>query len=287
MWIEFITNTECNWNCRYCNFDKVENTTFDYEKIDKHLYIFDMLDKLAPTIDLTYLVQGGEIGLVEDNALLEYFFAKFNKKVIVDTNGTFMEMDRSPLYPYIDSIFYHVVDHAANLIKVKEYSAPVPIIHGLTDDNAEEILKFIDYNDHIFFQYVDFEADPGKKGYCDITMEHFYDTLADNMRPNMEARLEHALRYKAGRRSFYHRQSTCRITDQVVTIDLAREVLCSCTTKGCTNTIPLTEENLKSVLTSFGNFDDEFEACRHCYRSCFSASLDELLGEKKNIRKLI
>jgi len=83
MWFEIITNTECNWDCPYCSFDRVPNSSMSKETIDKHQYVYDLINS---STEATIVVEGGEIGLIKDNSILEHLFQKFNQKIIINTN---------------------------------------------------------------------------------------------------------------------------------------------------------------------------------------------------------
>lgn len=255
MWFEFITNTDCNWNCSYCAFDKVQDVQMKQETLSKHKYIFDTMNKIRQKKELIVVVEGGEIGLIEDNKMLSNLFYKIGQPVIINTNGLFFETDRRSLYPYIKKVFYHVAPDAKTLFKVKKLDVPMDVIYGIVDDNDEAVYDFITYNNHINFKYVDYESgkiDPEKE-----TPEIF------------------------------HQRLMCSTMNPFVSIDLAREVLCQCTARGCHQTIPLTEENFIKVLTGFSNFKDHNDMCDTCYRTCKSNGFGDIIENKKAMKKLL
>lgn len=252
MWFEFITNTECNWNCTYCAFDRVPNVTMTFESINRHQYIFDFMKKAE---DKTIVVEGGEIGLIKDNILLKELFAKFDQNVIINTNGTFFDDDRSSLYPFIDKIFYHVVPDAKTLFRVKRLNVPFEVVYGIVDDDYEALFDFITYNEHLDFGYVSYES-----GKIDTSLET----------PEL-----------------FHQRIMCSTMNPFVSIDLAREVLCMCSARGCHVTVPLTKENFENMLTGFSNFKEHNDMCDTCYRMCKSSSFEDIMSNKKEMRKLL
>lgn len=252
MWFEFITNTDCNWNCSYCSFDRVLNKHMTVESINRHQYVFDFMSKVK---DKTVVVEGGEIGLITDNVLLYRLFQKFDQKVIVNTNGTFFDIDRSSLYSFIDKIFYHVAPDAKKLFRVEPLDVPFEVIYGIVDNNYEDLFEFITYNDHLEFDYVGYESSEK-----DADMET---------------------------EELFHQRLMCSTMNPFVSIDLAREVLCMCTARGCHNTIPLTKKNFENVLTGFSNFKEPNDMCDTCYRTCKSNGFADIMKNKKMMRKLL
>ncbi len=251
MWFEFITNTDCNWKCSYCAFDKVEDVRMTKESIDRHQYIYDFMKQVE---DKTIVVEGGEIGLIGDNDLLEYLFDKFDQKVIVNTNGKFFEQDRTQLYPYIDKVFYHVAPDTNTVFRVEPLDVPLEVIYGIVDRDEEDINRFIQHNKHLDFGYVGYETN-----YIDEEKEI----------PEI-----------------FHKRLMCSTMNPFVSIDLSREVLCMCTTRGCHITIPLTDINFKRVLTNYTNFKEHNDMCDTCYRNCKSNTFDGITNNKKVMRKV-
>ncbi len=251
MWFEFITNTDCNWNCSYCAFDKVEDVRMTRESIDRHQYIYDFMKQVE---DKTIVVEGGEIGLIGDNYLLEHLFDKFDQKVVVNTNGKFFGQDRTQLYPYIDKVFYHVAPDAKTMFTVQELNVPMEVVYGIVDNDDEALYDFITYNENLIFEYVGYET-----GSVDSDLET---------------------------NEIFHQRIMCSTMNPFVSVDLAREVLCICTTRGCHVTIPLTEKNFKGVLTGFTNFKEHNDMCDTCYRTCKSNGFDGIMQNKKLMRKV-
>lgn len=242
MWFEFITNTECNWNCSYCSFNRVRSATMTRESIDRHPYLFDYINQQEHS---TIVIEGGEIGLITDNDLLEHLFSKFNQKIIVNTNGTFFDTDRSMLYNYIDKVFYHVAPTAKESIKIDELDVPMEVVYGIVDDDQDALDAFCDLNPMI--SYAELETSCFNMDKYNKTKEKI--TLCNTMNP-------------------------------FVSIDLSREVLCKCTTRGCHVTIPLIEENFFRVLRKWNVFKSD-DICRTCYRLPSELNLMEILDRKR------
>lgn len=254
MYFEFITNTDCSWDCEYCSFGKVQDIQMKKETIKKHSYIFDIMKKIREKIEIDVVVEGGEIGLIKDNSLLAELFYNMGQPVIINTNGLFFQMDRSVLYPYIKKVYYHVAPSAKILFKVNPLDVPLEVIYGVVDDDSVALEKFVDYNNHLPIKYAEYE---------------FIKEEPKDDEKYFTARL------------------SCQTLNPFVSIDLSREVLCPCTSRGCHVTIPLTEENLIKVLKGYNNFDKANEMCLTCYRLSTSFDNMEILKRKMQIGKLL
>lgn len=254
MWFEFVTNTECNWNCEYCTFDRVENKVFTEEALQKHSYVFDIMNTIRKKMELTVVCEGGEIGLVEDNDLLSDLFYKIGQQVIINTNGLFFESDRKSLYPYIKKVFYHVAEDAKTLFKVKKLDVPFEVIYGIVDDELQARKSFIEYNSHINIQYDE------------------YEYITRKPKVNKE---------------YHNAQLACYTLNPFVSIDLAREVLLPCTARGAHITIPLNEENLRKLLCRYSNFNESNDMCKTCYRTCLSNNIYDIMKCKQHMAKIL
>jgi len=253
MWFEFITNTNCNWECSYCAFPTIEDRCMSDETINRHQYVFDIIKKYSETTDCVIVVEGGEIGLIKSNNLLESLFKKFNQKVIINTNGKFFEQDRTQLYPYIDKVFYHAAQDAKTLFKVVPPNVPLEIVYGIVDDDNDAMEKFVNFNKHINIAYTGQE-------YSQIDEQQYIESKDEIEK--------------------------CKTLNPFASIDLAREVLCMCTARGCHVTIPLTEENFIKVLTEYNNFEDN-DMCKTCYRTCKSTPEHTIRERKQKFKDII
>jgi len=253
MWFEFITNTECNWNCEYCSYDRVPNHLMKLSVLEKHSYIFDIMQKIRSKMELTIVCEGGEIGFMS-NDVLEALFKKIGSKVIINTNGKFFESDRKGLYQYIDKVFFHVAQDANTLFKVEPPLVPLEVIYGLVHDDPIQAQKFIKYNRHINIEYNEYE---------------FIDVLPEEEKA-----------YDLNRKA-------CWNTNPFVVIDLAREVLLPCAARGAHITVPLTEENLLRILTDYTPSVQSNDMCETCYRMCMTQDWKEVLKRKLKLKNIL
>jgi len=253
MWFEFITNTECNWNCEYCTFDRIPNHKMNISVLQKHQYIFDMMKIIRENMDVEVVCEGGEIGFM-DNPTLEALFKKIDQKVIINTNGMFFESNRESLYPYIDKVFYHIAQDAKTLFKVKTLDVPFDVVYGLVNDSAEESKEFIEYNSHIKIDYNEYEF--------------------INIPPKEQKNYE------------LHRKA-CWNCNPFTVIDLAREVILPCTARGAHVSIPLTQKNLWGLLCSYTKSDQVNEMCQTCYRMCMTQDWKEVIQRKAKLKQIL
>ena len=225
----------------------------DKEKIDRHSYVFDILAKCRGVYETEVIVEGGEIGLIESDYLLRYLFEKIGQKVIVNTNGTFFDTDRSMLYPYIDKVYWHVAEDACTLKKVDIPSSELPVVPGIVSDDADELKAFIKFNEHIKFGYVNYEyiSRPPK------------------------------------RQDVKKRRTACYTLNPFICINLANETIQPCSSRGALAAIQLNEANLINVLTGYNSFDNENIMCHSCYRLCYNHDINYLLERKRKLKAIL
>lgn len=99
-----VLGEKCNWDCSYCDRPKIVN---------QNNVNFDILREYYPKIvkwigdDCDIHISGGETGLVNED-VLDFLFS-FDKKLIVETNGTFFKKYYDKYYDRIKEITYHCV----------------------------------------------------------------------------------------------------------------------------------------------------------------------------------
>jgi len=250
VWFEFITNTDCNWNCEYCAFDKVADACMTYASINRHQYVFDYMKTVN---EKTIVLEGGEIGLIKDNYLVEHLLKKFDQQVIINTNGEFFKQGRVMLYPYIDKVFYHVAQDAKTKIHIEPLDVPFEVVYGIVSDDETDLEEFVKYNRHLPIGYAAIEK-----------------TVLDETLFLLHSQARH----------------DCQTLNPFASIDLAREVLCMCTARGCHVTIPLTEENFIKVLTEYNNFGHN-DMCDTCYRTCTVNTGNYIKERKEMVRNAL
>lgn len=250
MWFEFVTNTNCNWDCQYCAFSKVPDACMTEDSINRHQYVFDIIKRYREQHESVIVIEGGEIGLITSNDLLEILFKKIDQKVIINTNGEFFKQDRTQLYPYIDKFFYHIAPDAKTNFIIDKINVPIEVIYGIVDDDPAKLQEFVKFNNHIDITYIGIEASTFDSALYNETKEY---------------------------------QQSCKTLNPFASIDLAREVLCMCSARGCHVTIPLTEENFIKVLTEYNVFGNN-DMCDTCYRTC-KANPGDHIKQRKGIFK--
>ena len=83
----YITLTEkCNWQCKYCDFPKLE-TKNTAKNIDNFL---NYAKKIIPKNTMVTW-EGGEIGLVDESLLDKVFYSDISETYSVITNGAFLK----------------------------------------------------------------------------------------------------------------------------------------------------------------------------------------------------
>ncbi len=286
----FILTEKCNWKCEYCYFPYSSHREPNLETYKKHLlYIQEMINKLGELV-VNIDIQGGEVGLIDPD-ILSYFFETIGptgNKINVSTNGMFLKRGFNhwpDIREHLGLIMWHVADLKYTRGKIEDYYDPqIPISRGIVHDDLDEILHFVRKNEHILFDYVEFEFDIRKKRLMD---KFKYSQLMNGLRkyPNVTENalqiLERRLEEKQD-----HREN-CGKFNHSIMIDLVNETIPFCQRQPST-VIPLTEENLRHRLMNFpkdiwGVEDWRCSSCTRLYAGKFYGNVIEraLLTRKK------
>ena len=262
----FILTEKCDWSCSYCQFPLLSNKNeIESDKISKHLpYIRETISKIQQFSTPAIEIQGGEIGLIDENVLI-MFLEQLNQKVMVSTNGLFLKKGyhlNKKIRPYIKEIQWHVCDKPGPF-KSKDYNDPDIFINkGIVDESINKIVKFIEYNPQITFNYVELECDINEKktGAVDDYNE-FYDRIKglSNITDSAKERIKN-------RKDDVLERDKCYKFHECVSINMASETICLCQ-RCLESSIPLTKENLIKRLTDFPKFIfSSGVGCRSCTR---------------------
>lgn len=256
----FILTKRCDWNCKYC--DSKSQKEPEIEVFQKHLpyikQIFDKLNGMKFNVD----IQGGEVGTIPLD-ILRYFFKTMDRSVIVSTNGEFLRrkyhLDKD-IRPFIELIMWHVSDDMS--AAVNDYKNDMPISKGIVHDNVDEMVEFIKRNDHINFDYLEFEFDIHKERKMDVLMYHDLlnkikdiPNVTDNARQILYSRLseDDNLRDK------------CKNYNGSICIDMVDEKICICQ-RQLDDCIDLNRHNLIQRLLGFPKDFFEGRKCNTCTR---------------------
>ena len=262
----FIVTEECNWKCKYCGFPEiVQPKSTNLQILSRHLpYIKEIVDKLGDLLVFCDIA-GGEVGLLPLD-VLQYFFKTIDRKIVVSTNGLFMEKGYHldpVIRPYIDGIWWHVHPEPKGKIDYDWNDDEIFINKGITHDNAQEMVDFCEANPNIQMNYVEFEFPIGESlQKNDSDYLYLLEKLEDlpNVTQNAKDILRSRLTEKEGLRE------QCRDFSQTVVFDLINENILLCH-RSMNNYIPLNRKNLEKRLRLFPKdvFPGENQ-CNSCTR---------------------
>jgi organic radical activating enzyme len=284
--ISFILTEKCDWECEYCYFTHIEQKEPKFKTFQKHLpYIKKTIDRLGDDVSID--IQGGEIGIMPIE-ILEYFLATLDRKIVFSTNGTFLSKKthlNKKIRPYIKSIMWHMTDNFDKKNIIKDYhDNEIFISRGIVHNNINEIVDFLKTNNHILFDYVEFEFDikyPRKVNY--IMYHELLKELIklNNITLNAREILQRRLYEKDNHRN------NCIEYNHSIVIDMVNETICLCQRQPDVN-IELTEENLIYRLKTFPKdlwIDGIKTSCNSCtrlYSSKFQGnSIENTLRNRK------
>lgn len=281
----FLLTERCNWDCEYCYFPSVKNptdTTIDI--LRKHLpYINRIINRVKPNVYID--IQGGEVGLLPAE-VLAFLLKSINIPVVISTNGVFLEKEyhtRPDIRPYIKQINYHLIQ-TPNDVAIPDYiDDGIQITRGIVHSSIEEMVMFINNNEHITFDFVELEYDIHKERTTDIDeYRRFWTTIQDIPNITNDAKI----RIKSRINEQPECKDKCRRFHQCVSFDMVNETICMCQ-RVPQHCMPLTEDNLIKRLTNYPKdlFGMNAAGCKSCTRLYFDKSprtiADTLLLRRK------
>jgi hypothetical protein len=235
----------------------------------------DQLGDLIVNID----IQGGEVGLMSPE-IMSLFFKTIGPvhKISVSTNGEFLKRGYHKLAEirqHLGVIMWHVADLKNSPDLVEDYhDEEMPISRGIVHDDINEILEFVRKNNHILFDYIEFEFDilePRKM--CKDDYLKLIDGLDkfDNVTDNAMEILRRRLIEKESHRD------NCRRLNHSIMIDLVNETIPLCQRQPKVS-IPLNKDILKHRLLTFPKdiwFESNCNSCTRLYAGKFYGNVIE------------
>ena len=260
----FILTEKCNWKCEYCYFSNISKQSEPrFETFQNHLpYIKKIIDNLScHGIQVNIDIQGGEVGTIPLD-LIQYVFQTLQYPITVSTNGEFLKNEYhldEKIRPFIKMIMWHL---STDLISHDYKDDEIFISKGIVHHSVDEIVSFVRTNDHIMFDYIEFEFDIKEKRKINFLMYHqLLNRLAtvSNVTDNAISILERRLMEKEDMRS------NCRKYNGAVVIDMVNENICLCQRQP-NDSFPLNKLNLITRLKTFPVSLFEGKSCDTCTR---------------------
>jgi hypothetical protein len=258
----FVLTEECNWNCECCYFSKLPiQKKPQIEVYRKHLlYIHNIISKINELGLLVNIdIQGGEVGLI-DKEILQYFFETIGYTINVGTNGEFLKREYhldNKIRPHIGFIMWHVTNDFN--VKLDDYiDDKIWISKGIVHNNIDEMISFIKLNNHILFDYVEFEFDIDTPHTANLLMYKDLITKLEKLK-NVTDNAKQILK-----RKFHEKENlreNCSKYNGSILIDIVNETICLCQRQPNIS-IPLTEKNLIYRLKNFPK--DVFKKENNC-----------------------
>lgn len=264
--LSLILTTFCDWSCSYCNATEHGTDWITKEKVDAHIpYLKSML------AGSEIILSGGEIGYVDKDVLI-YLLEQLDRRVVINTNGIFMEagLHKEPsIRKYIKKILYHVVAEPRN-IKMDVYEdVELDVSYGLVGNDADAMKDFIEANEHITFDYVSI-ATP----FQDVDVDYVKLMLRVKDLPNVSQGAIELLEVHTLKHNHVNRyRKSCRATN--FAIDLASEEICLCAFRNKHINIELSKDNMISVLTGENKFEGD-DNCHLCHRVCLDTNIQTI-----------
>lgn len=276
----FIITEVCNWNCDYCAFPQIQLTANHTTKeiIDKHIdYINEIIDKINPDV---ISVQGGEIGLIPED-ILEYFFARLNRKIDVSTNGEFLKrgFHKNPIIKSkVRIIMLHVVDKIDNYKVDINYDSEIPVVCGIVDinKNPEKVKQFIQANSQIYFEYIDYEHSISEESsHIDSCYLELFYAIRDLKNVSKSAIHRILKKHELNKDKVIKlNQNVCMRLHPYIYVDLVNERIPLCIRNFSDVYQDLTYDTLIKIITNIGFFNYKDNHCNCCFRMCQDDGID-------------
>jgi hypothetical protein len=221
--------------------------------------VMDKLGELLVHVD----IQGGEVGLLPIE-LIQYFFQTINRPVAVSTNGEFLRRKYhldAQIRPHIEMIMWHLTDNFNTMI-VDYTDSEIMISRGIVHPDVDEIVEFVKRNNHILFDYIEFEFDIAEARKKNVSMYRDlldkidgFENVSDNAREILHRRLSEEEEHR----------DNCSKYNHTVAVDMVNENICLCQRQPQVS-IPLSKENLIKRLKTFPKDLWEENSCETCTR---------------------
>lgn len=300
-----ILTDRCQWNCWYCDFTYKKQTLGDVD-YDYLKYFIDIMNDININKDIDFILEGGEIGLINKNILNLIFNSNLSDKYSITTNGKFMENNYHNIYKNnINDIQYHVIsDLNANNMTFNKYSIDDSINVCYTfvihKNNIKYLNNFLDINsDYNFTPHL---LQPRITNLNFLTLDNIkeiYNIVKDknNINNEFKERLNTIINYLSLDDSVLNKiRYTCCNLYYKPYIDLVNKKINRCCVSTSNNdSVELNKDNLIKLynndITLFNKTDELCNNCiasyvwRHNLKYMFDNNREELFKIIKTLKE--
>ena len=270
----FSLTEKCSWNCWYCDFPKIKDPK--HAPIEYVLEVFDMIKEITGRDQkIEYSIEGGEIGLLDEEYLTKIFNSGLGDTYNVATNGLFMEKGYHRTFSKnIHYILHHVQPELFLPFRVKTYDLVSDILTYYTFvinkrnlPILEEVLKQCEGLPSFVLPHI---IQPRTPGLDLLTLDDFkymYEIINESpiIKPDFKTRVARIIeRHDDTEWLDVHRGVCANVYTQPI-FDLPNKRINRCCISISGDSVPITYENIEKLYTNkkmYGTIKDS--VCDGC-----------------------
>lgn len=260
----FSLTEKCSWNCWYCDFPTKQNPK--HAPIEYVLEVFDMIKEITGRDQsIEYSIEGGEIGLLDEDYLTQIFNSGLGDTYNVATNGLFMEKGYHRIFAKnIHYILHHVQPELFVPFRVPTYDLAEDILTYYTfvinKKNLpilEEVLKQCEHLNSYILPHI---LQPRKPGLDLLSLDDFkymYEVLNASpiIKPDFKTRVAHIIERYDDEKWLSNTRTICANVYTQPIFDLPNKRINRCCISITGDSVPITYENIEKLYKNEKMFD--------------------------------
>jgi len=251
----FSLTEYCSWKCSYCDFPcKTDPKVAPIEYVEE---VFDRIKRITNyDQSIEYCLEGGEIGLFDQDYLDRVFNSGLSETYNVATNGLFMEKSYHKRYSdKIHYILYHIAPEIYDGVKYKEYDFGDILCYYtfvINKNNLPILDKFLTDNLDSKHRFLPHILQPRTPGLDLLTYDDFiqmYDIIKDksNVKPDFIERVVRIIeRHNDEPWLDSHRKICASVYTQPI-FDLPNKRVNRCCISITGDSVDITDDNLERL----------------------------------------
>lgn len=270
LWISLTQ--KCQWKCWYCDHPSISNPQ-TCDKDDLKQLINVLLELKDNRKDVEVLLEGGEIGLLDEDLLDLIFYSGVSDKYSITTNGLFMKRGFHNRYKdKINYILYHVAPEVEFDTKFEYYQNGLPIQYTAVvhKNNLQQFERLLENNVDCMFLPHFLQPRRNDLNFMDKDdFQRIYKIIKDkkNVFDFIKLRVK-LISEVLDKNSLKSLQLSCQKKMTKTIINLPTKKIHRCCVSMNSAQVDLNKENLIKILKGDNIFDSsDAEMCLNCISS--------------------
>jgi hypothetical protein len=258
----FSLTQKCSWNCWYCDFPKIQNP--NHAPIEYVLEVFNMIKEVTGRDQsIEYSLEGGEIGLFDEEYLDKIFDCDMGDTYNIATNGLFMKKGYHKRYhDKIHYLLYHVQPELTKDFMVTEYETDILTYYTFVINKRNlpilsDILKKCESLNSYVLPHI---LQPRTNGLDLLSKDDFiemYNILKASpiIKPDFITRVERIIDKLDNEKWLSQHRSICANVYTQPIFDLPNKRINRCCISISGDSVPITYENIEKLYKNEKMFD--------------------------------